>query len=60
MELTFVKACRFILGLTEAGLFPGANYYMVCWPISKGGVLQGTSLRSRDFLQPWRHHRFGP
>lgn len=24
-------ACRFILGLTEAGLFPGANYYMSCW-----------------------------
>jgi len=24
-------ACRFMLGLTEAGLFPGANYYLSCW-----------------------------
>lgn len=27
-RLTEYQACRFILGLTEAGLFPGANYYM--------------------------------
>lgn len=24
-------ACRFILGLAEAGLFPGVNYYLSCW-----------------------------
>lgn len=24
-------ACRFVLGLAEAGLFPGVNYYLSCW-----------------------------
>jgi MFS family permease len=24
-------AARFFLGLTEAGLYPGANYYLSCW-----------------------------
>lgn len=24
-------ACRFLLGLAEAGLFPGVNYYLSCW-----------------------------
>lgn len=24
-------ACRFMLGLAEAGLFPGVNYYLSCW-----------------------------
>ncbi|KIV92634.1 hypothetical protein PV10_03907 [Exophiala mesophila] len=24
-------ACRFFLGLAEAGLFPGVNYYLSCW-----------------------------
>ncbi|KAF2262120.1 MFS general substrate transporter [Lojkania enalia] len=24
-------ACRWFLGLTEAGLFPGVNYYLSCW-----------------------------
>ncbi|KAK5077705.1 hypothetical protein LTR24_009404 [Lithohypha guttulata] len=23
--------CRFVLGLAEAGLFPGVNYYLSCW-----------------------------
>ncbi|KAI0581696.1 UhpC Sugar phosphate permease [Pyrenophora tritici-repentis] len=24
-------ACRFFLGIAEAGLFPGVNYYLSCW-----------------------------
>lgn len=24
-------ACRFFLGLTEAGLFPGVQFYLSCW-----------------------------
>lgn len=24
-------ACRWFLGLAEAGLFPGVNYYLSCW-----------------------------
>lgn len=26
-----LMACRFFLGLAEAGLFPGVNYYLSCW-----------------------------
>lgn len=26
-----LAAARFFLGLTEAGLFPGVNYYLSCW-----------------------------
>ncbi|KAJ9663447.1 hypothetical protein H2201_005655 [Coniosporium apollinis] len=26
-----LMAARFFLGLTEAGLFPGVNYYLSCW-----------------------------
>lgn len=26
-----LMACRWFLGLTEAGLFPGVNYYLSCW-----------------------------
>lgn len=26
-----MMAARFFLGLTEAGLFPGVNYYLSCW-----------------------------
>jgi len=26
-----LMACRFFLGLFEAGLFPGINYYLSCW-----------------------------
>lgn len=26
-----LAAARFFLGLTEAGLFPGINYYLSCW-----------------------------
>ncbi|ORY81511.1 putative MFS transporter [Protomyces lactucae-debilis] len=26
-----ILAARFFLGLTEAGLFPGVNYYLSCW-----------------------------
>ncbi|KAH9833360.1 pantothenate transporter liz1 [Teratosphaeria destructans] len=26
-----LAACRFFLGVAEAGLFPGVNYYLSCW-----------------------------
>jgi MFS family permease len=26
-----LMAARWFLGLTEAGLFPGVNYYLSCW-----------------------------
>lgn len=26
-----LMAARWFLGLTEAGLFPGINYYLSCW-----------------------------
>jgi MFS family permease len=26
-----LMAARFFLGLAEAGLFPGVNYYLSCW-----------------------------
>lgn len=26
-----LMAARFFLGVTEAGLFPGVNYYISCW-----------------------------
>jgi MFS family permease len=26
-----LMAARFFLGVTEAGLFPGVNYYLSCW-----------------------------
>ena len=26
-----LAAARFFLGLAEAGLFPGVNYYLSCW-----------------------------
>jgi MFS family permease len=28
---TGLMTARFCLGVTEAGLFPGVNYYLSCW-----------------------------
>lgn len=30
-DYTGLIITRFFLGLTEAGLFPGVNYYLSCW-----------------------------
>lgn len=32
---TGLVVARFFLGLTEAGLFPGVNYYLSCWYLRK-------------------------
>jgi MFS transporter, ACS family, tartrate transporter len=40
-ETSFVLA-RFLLGVTEAGLFPGVTYFMTCWfPASYRGRMMG-------------------
>ena len=30
-DFSGLMAARFFLGLAEAGLFPGVNYYLSCW-----------------------------
>ena len=55
-------AVRWFLGMTEAGLFPGVNYYLSCWYkrsefgiraaifVSSPYLINLTSLRARSLL----------
>lgn len=46
-----LMAARFFLGLTEAGLFPGVNYYLSCWyKRSELGIRLVSSLLSRPIF----------
>jgi MFS family permease len=43
-----LMAARWFLGLTEAGLFPGVNYYLSCWyKRSEFGVRAVSGARTR-------------
>ena len=38
-----LMAARWFLGLTEAGLFPGVNYYLSCWLVILFNIAMSSS-----------------
>ena len=58
MGLTYnfsgIMAARFFLGLAEAGLFPGVNYYLSCWYTRKEFGIRAVGL---SILPPFFKHR---
>lgn len=54
-----LMAARWFLGLTEAGLFPGVNYYLSCWykrsefgvrAVSHPGTITTRPIFSLDYV----------
>jgi MFS family permease len=47
-----LMAARWFLGLTEAGLFPGVNYYLSCWyKRSEFGIRAVSSNLIHDWIK---------
>ena len=46
-----LMAARWFLGLTEAGLFPGINYYLSCWYKRSEFGVRAVSGCSRSLLK---------
>lgn len=46
-----LMAARWFLGLAEAGLFPGINYYLSCWYKRSEFGVRAVSRRFRVFPQ---------
>ena len=47
-----LMAARFFLGVTEAGLFPGVNYFISCWYKRDEFAVRAVSLHTTAFTCP--------
>lgn len=43
-----LMAARFFLGLTEAGLYPGVNYFLSCWYKRREFGIRAVSVRAPE------------